>query len=84
MDSCKNCRYARWEMTKGERPRINPNQPGRCIYRVVLPLLPKALNNFTDELPNRLERMVNPPQGAPIWSKDPCVNCPTWERKETF
>lgn len=76
-NSCLDCKYARWEMTKHDPPRINPRQPGRCTYHVGPLLVPKSVDA------NALESLVNPFRGRPaIWADAPHVDCPTWERRE--
>src|SRR5690348_11691225 len=67
--SCVTCRWAKWTMTRGARPRVNPNQYGECTYpdeRIKLPSCEQS-------------RYIGRDHRGKIWFKSPYINCATWE-----
>jgi len=67
-------------MTTGKRPRINSNQPGRCLYAVIprLPLMPMVL--VEAGIKTQIERLCATGHRS-LWTDSVYRNCPVWEKK---
>jgi hypothetical protein len=79
MNDCRNCTWAKWQMTGGKKPRINSNQPGQCTYRVEpMPVLPAVL--VESGVQNALQHAVIR-GGRSIWSDSAFTNCAVWKKK---
>lgn len=79
MNTCLNCKHARFEMTEHKPPRPNPHQPGRCTYHVILPIVPRAYHEDANELERRFNGRHSK---SAIWSSSPYAGCPAWEAVE--
>lgn len=48
---CRNCKWAEWQMTAHEKPRVRKNMPGRCGYpkeRIALPVCLSGVQRQVD------------------------------------
>lgn len=79
-DDCRNCKWANWQMTNHNPPRINIQAFGKCSYSVPIPSLPAVLadNGYG---PSKLDLLLNGSHSRAIWSDSAYVDCPVWEKK---
>lgn len=68
VQTCGNCRWSRFRMTKHEPPRPRPQRTGECLWPVPeLPVLPQCIEGYD------LNRRA-------IWPE--MTDCPVWEKKQ--
>jgi hypothetical protein len=73
MNSCLNCKHAKWARTKNGR--INPHQHGNCTWSKSLQV-PMSYNSFAAQRKDG-EPLVF--KGGAIWRKGPYEKCPTFQ-----
>ena len=81
--SCRDCRFARWQMTSHEPPRVNTKRSIRCECppdRVTV-VLPAAHDIFNE---SRGHALTNPRTWGhmALWYDRPYTDCATWEPKD--
>lgn len=74
--NCLDCKFAKWQMTAHTPPQINHRRSGECTYRVVVPDLPAAQIENTNDLARRLET-----SRRKLWTDSPFEHCPVWRQK---
>lgn len=67
MESCKNCKHAKWDRT--EAGDLHPSGDGRCSWQMPVILVPKAFHPM-DQIQ---------PDGGHISRKTPETDCPCWD-----
>ena len=69
MNSCKDCRHARWEFTKNGR--VNPHKVGLCTWQKTVYVPLSSASGITG---GKVEL-----RGGYIWRKSPREKCPTYQ-----
>lgn len=74
--NCATCRYARWQMTNHNPPRVNSQKSGECTYKIDIDhLIPATVPAHV--LDWTASRELENKKTA-IWYRSPLSDCPVW------